>query len=88
MKKKNALKASWVIPIEPSGRVLHNHTVILNGEKIEQILPSEKLRTSNRELEIHDLSGHALIPGLVNAHTHAAMSLFRGMADDQSLTDW
>ena len=88
MKKKTALKASWVIPIEPSGLVLNDHAVILNGEKIEQILPSEELKNLKHELEIHDLSGHALIPGLINAHTHAAMSLFRGIADDKPLEDW
>src|SRR4030065_677178 len=51
-------------------------------------LPSAAARSRYTARDIIELPTHALIPGLVNAHTHAAMSLFRGLADDLPLMDW
>ena len=81
------ISARWIVPVEPAGAVLENHAVAVRDGVIEKVLPaSEASRFSGYE-EVH-LENHVLIPGLVNAHTHAAMSLMRGLADDLPLMRW
>lgn len=82
------LHARWVIPVEPHGTVLEAHAIAINNGRIAAILPSERARREFAAREIVNLPHHALIPGLINTHTHAAMSLFRGLADDLPLMDW
>lgn len=82
------IEAKWIIPVEPAGIVLENHSVAIDKGRIVAILqqPEEKFRFAPREVrQLHD---HVLIPGLVNLHTHAAMSLLRGLADDLPLDVW
>ena len=55
---------------------------------IKDILLSSLARASYTARENIELPGHVLMPGLVNAHTHAAMNLLRGYADDLPLSDW
>ncbi len=88
MDKVQAIHAGWVIPVEPEGVVLTDHTVVIEGSRIKAIVPSSTWRAESGAHEAIALPCHALIPGLVNTHTHAAMSLFRGMADDIPLMDW
>ena len=82
------IHARWVIPVEPSDVALDRHAVAIRDGAIVEILPSSAVAQKYRATETVDLPQHALIPGLVNAHTHAAMSLFRGLADDLPLMDW
>jgi 5-methylthioadenosine/S-adenosylhomocysteine deaminase len=68
--------------------VLEDHAVAVRGGRIEAILPAQQAAArfpDFRQVALHD---HVLIPGLVNAHTHAAMSLMRGLADDLPLMRW
>jgi 5-methylthioadenosine/S-adenosylhomocysteine deaminase len=83
-----AIHAAWVIPVEPDGKVLENHTLVLEGAHIKAVLPTSEWHGGNGQVREIELPGHALIPGLINAHTHAAMSLYRGMADDLPLMQW
>jgi 5-methylthioadenosine/S-adenosylhomocysteine deaminase len=78
----------WIIPVEPAGAVLEDHCVALRGGLIEAVLPRAAAEARFSSHEKVDLGEHALIPGLVNAHTHAAMSLMRGLADDLPLMRW
>ena len=80
--------AKWIIPVEPDNTVYENQALAINQGRILDILPAEEAREKYRAFEIHELDGHVLIPGLINAHTHAAMTLFRGLADDLPLMDW
>lgn len=80
--------AKWIIPVEPDDQIYENHALVIHAGKIHDLLPAETARARYSATETHQLSGHALIPGLINAHTHAAMSLFKGLADDLSLMDW
>ncbi len=82
------INASWVIPVEPEGTVYNDHSVAINDGKIIDILPTDKAREKYTALDEYRLETHALIPGLINCHTHAAMTLFRGLADDLPLMDW
>jgi 5-methylthioadenosine/S-adenosylhomocysteine deaminase len=81
------LLPTWLVPIEPAGVVLHEHGLGIRDGRIALIAPrAEALK--HKALEVRELPGRLLTPGLVNAHGHAAMTLFRGMADDLPLTDW
>ena len=82
------LRARWVVPVEPAGAVLDNHAVAIRDGKIEAVLPAREAPARFPGHEALDLADHVLIPGLVNAHTHAAMSLMRGLADDLPLMTW
>ena len=79
--------AAHVVPVEPRG-VLHDHAVAIAGERIVALLPrAEALARYDARETVH-LDHHVLIPGLVNLHCHAAMSLMRGIADDVPLMAW
>lgn len=82
------LEARWVIPVEPHRVVLDHHAVALAGDTIAEVLPIETAREKYPNATRIDLSEHALIPGLVNAHTHNPMVLMRGLADDLPLMTW
>ncbi|MET0089269.1 MAG: TRZ/ATZ family hydrolase [Candidatus Thiodiazotropha sp.] len=82
------IHAEWIVPVIPENQVLQRHALAVHGGKILALLPSQEAEQVYRAEQRHDLSGHALIPGLINAHTHAAMSLLRGLADDLPLMTW
>jgi 5-methylthioadenosine/S-adenosylhomocysteine deaminase len=82
------IKARWIIPVEPHRQVLEHHALAICGGRIVDILPSAQALERHQPGRVVDLPSHALIPGLVNAHTHAAMSLLRGNADDLPLMEW
>lgn len=83
-----AISARWVIPVEPARRVLEHHAVVVDGGAIVDVVPSDAVATLYDAKAQVELSHHALVPGLVNLHTHAAMTLMRGVADDRALMDW
>ena len=82
------IHARWVIPVEPADTVLEHHSIAVHEGRILEILPTSEAKAKYQAESEHQLLEHALIPGLVNTHTHAAMSLFRGLADDLPLMDW
>jgi len=78
----------WLIPVEPAGQILEAHALIVHNGRILDILPVHAADARYQVSEHQCLPGHALIPGLINLHTHAAMSLLRGYADDLPLMEW
>ncbi|MGV6825574.1 MAG: TRZ/ATZ family hydrolase [bacterium] len=88
MEVDKLLHARWVIPVSPDDRVLEHHSVAISHGRIVAILPSHEAREQLSANEVHGLDDHALIPGLINAHTHSPMALFRGLADDLPLMTW
>ena len=82
------LTPRWVVPVEPQGAVLTDHVVAVRDGLIEAVLPRAEAEGRFASYERVELLEHALIPGLVNAHTHAAMALMRGLADDLPLMRW
>ncbi len=83
-----AIEARWVVPVEPAGVVLEDHAVIVQAGRIVGILPTAESAERYAPAERVVLPSHVLIPGLVNLHTHAAMVLMRGLADDLPLMTW
>jgi 5-methylthioadenosine/S-adenosylhomocysteine deaminase len=82
------LEARWVLPMEPAHAVLQDHAVAIRGGRIEGVLPIAEARGRYRAAQSVELPRHVLMPGLINLHTHAAMTLMRGLADDLSLMEW
>ena len=82
------IDARWVIPVGPGPAVLPDHTVVVSGGRIEAVLPRAAAAQRFEARHSVSLPRHALIPGLINLHTHAAMSLMRGLADDLPLMQW
>jgi len=81
------LTARWIIPVEPHGMVYQDYALAIHEGRIIELLP---IKEASRYQATHhiDLADHALLPGLINAHGHAAMSLLRGIADDLPLMEW
>jgi 5-methylthioadenosine/S-adenosylhomocysteine deaminase len=82
------IKARWIVPVEPDGMIHNRAALAIAGGYIKAILPAQEAETRYQAAEVIELDRHVLIPGLVNAHTHAAMSLLRGLADDLPLARW
>ncbi len=82
------IDAKNIVPIVPAHTTLSDHTVAIRDGRIQAIVPTAD---ANKFYEAHtriSLPNHILIPGLINAHTHAAMTLMRGLADDLPLMRW
>ncbi|MFK8066969.1 MAG: TRZ/ATZ family hydrolase [Gammaproteobacteria bacterium] len=88
MKIDTLIHAGWIVPVEPENVVLEQYAIAIHEGEIVELLPSidaiEKYQAGN----VHHLEDHLLTPGLINAHTHAAMNLFRGLSDDKPLMTW
>jgi 5-methylthioadenosine/S-adenosylhomocysteine deaminase len=82
------VEASWVIPVVPAATVLEDHAVVVAAGAVREVVPAREARARYPDAPRVALPGHALIPGLINLHTHAAMALMRGLADDRALMDW
>lgn len=80
--------AKWIITCNKDNEVFENHTLVVSGGKIIAIVPTAECEKNFQAPTIHNFPKHALLPGLINAHTHLAMNLFRGLADDLELMDW
>ena len=78
----------WCVPVEPAATVLEGHAVAVLEGRIEAVLPVAEARARFQPSVLVERPDHVLLPGLVNAHTHAAMTLFRGLADDLPLEAW
>jgi 5-methylthioadenosine/S-adenosylhomocysteine deaminase len=81
------IDARWIVPIEPPGALEH-HTLVVDGGRIVALVPTASLERDFSPRNRIALTTHVLLPGLVNAHTHAAMTLLRGIADDVPLKPW
>jgi 5-methylthioadenosine/S-adenosylhomocysteine deaminase len=82
------ISARWVVPVVPRGSVLPDHSVAVEAGRIVEVLPTAQARTRFSAGHHVDLPQHALAPGLINAHAHAAMNLLRGAGDDLPLARW
>ncbi|MCF6218847.1 MAG: TRZ/ATZ family hydrolase [Gammaproteobacteria bacterium] len=82
------IDAGWIIPVEPTNTVLEKHSLVINNGHIIDLLPSQNSASRYTSKQHEHLTDHALIPGLINTHTHGAMSLLRGLADDLPLMSW
>jgi len=82
------LQARWLITVNSNNDVLEDHSLAIDNGIIVDILPTQQALQQYQATAHHALDEHVLIPGLINSHTHAAMNLFRGLADDLPLMEW
>lgn len=80
--------AKWILTGEENQLVLEDHAVLVDKGVILKIMPSSEARTQYQARQVDDFPYHALLPGLVNAHTHLGMNYFRGLGCDLQLMDW
>lgn len=81
------LLPQWVVPVEPAG-ALSDHAIVVRDGAILDVLSADVATNRYTARQTLALPGHVLIPGLVNLHGHAAMTLLRGFADDLPLMTW
>ena len=89
--KKNAsiiISASWIFTSNSEGQLLSDYSIVIENDKIIDLVPQDKVFDEYEANDTYQLTDYILIPGLINTHTHAAMSLFKGFADDLPLQDW
>lgn len=82
------IHARWIVPIDAKKSVLEHHSVVIDDGKIIALLPQQKAKSKYTATKTHSYEQHCIMPGLINNHTHAAMSLLRGLADDLPLMTW
>jgi 5-methylthioadenosine/S-adenosylhomocysteine deaminase len=82
------INARWLLPIVPREALLEHCSVVIHDGSIEKICTQQEALNQYHASEIVDLPHHVLMPGLINLHTHAAMNLLRGLADDLPLKPW
>jgi 5-methylthioadenosine/S-adenosylhomocysteine deaminase len=81
------IEPRWIAAVDPD-IVLENHAVAVHDGRIAALLPQGEAHRRYAAARRVVLEDHVLIPGLINLHTHAAMTLMRGLADDVPLMDW
>ena len=82
------ISARWMIPIEPAGTVLEQYSIAIQTGRIVDLLPTADANARYTAHTQVQLNQHVLLPGLINLHTHVAMTLMRGLADDLPLMTW
>ena len=82
------ITGAWVLTMNPQQEVFSPGAVALEGEKIVAVGSQAELQARYAPAQVLDYPQGLIAPGLINAHTHAAMALFRGLADDLPLDEW
>lgn len=89
---RQLIEAQWIAPVraadETADECLVDHAVVVEDDRIVEVLPTGQARQRHPQAERVTLPGHLLVPGFVNLHAHAAMSLLRGVGDDLPLSAW
>ncbi len=82
------IRCRWCIPVVPANSLIEQAAIAITGDRVAGIGPRAQLQATFNPRQTVDLDRHAVIPGLVNAHGHAAMTLLRGSAEDLPLRQW
>src|SRR5210317_1833801 len=84
------LKPDWIITVNADFEVLQDYAVVVEDNRIHSLASVDEIRDlpCYPQAQVIELPGRALMPGFVNSHTHASMTLLRGIADDLPLMDW
>jgi 5-methylthioadenosine/S-adenosylhomocysteine deaminase len=84
------LKPDWIITVNADFEILQDCAVVIEDNRVQSLTSVDEIQQLPcfAEAEVIDLPGRVLLPGLVNSHTHASMSLLRGIADDLPLMQW
>jgi 5-methylthioadenosine/S-adenosylhomocysteine deaminase len=81
------IHARWIVTCE-NNQILEDHALAIKDGKIHDILPTSSAKQKYQAASESSYGSHAIMPGFINSHTHIAMNMFRGLADDLELMDW
>ncbi|MFT6067566.1 MAG: 5-methylthioadenosine/S-adenosylhomocysteine deaminase, partial [Methylophilaceae bacterium] len=79
------IEAAWVFPVVPRNTLLADYAAVIDADEIIDICPIAEVEGKYQASETIRLDKHVLMPGLINLHAHAAMTLMRGLADGLAL---
>ena len=82
------LSAGTVLPVDPQDSILVDHSIAIDQGRIIDLLPTAEALQQYQANQHIEYDEHILMPGLINAHSHAAMSLLKGLGSDQPLQRW
>src|ERR1700722_8389578 len=82
------VKGGTVVTMDAEFRVIEDGAVAIEGDSIVAVGKRSDLESKFAKIKTIDAGGTLILPGMINGHAHAAMSLFRGLAEDHSLDDW
>ena len=82
------IRPTWTLQTDPEVVASGGMSVAIDDGRIVAVMADEALREAYSADVVHERPGHILMPGLINAHCHAGMSLMRGFADDMPLEQW
>lgn len=82
------IRRATVVTVDESNTVLPCADLLIRGSEIAGLWPSDQTPARITADRVLEAEGRVLIPGLINTHTHAAMTLLRGYADDMPLMPW
>ncbi len=80
--------AKWVITGIETQATLTNHSLVIDKGIIKDILPTDLAKQRYSAARTDEYTNHAIMPGIINSHTHIGMNYFRGLADDLALMNW
>jgi 5-methylthioadenosine/S-adenosylhomocysteine deaminase len=83
-----AIRARYVVPMDAALRVIEDGAIAIRGNRIVAVGAANEIFRRYKATQVLDRSDAILMPGLIDTHTHAAMSLLRAIADDKRLQDW
>ena len=82
------IQGGKIITMDPERRIIDNGTLVVSGNKILEIFVAGELPDNLKTRKTINADGKVIIPGLINAHSHIAMTLLRGIAEDLVLDKW
>jgi 5-methylthioadenosine/S-adenosylhomocysteine deaminase len=82
------IEGGLIVTMDQDRQVIDNGSIAVRGDTILHVLPTEQLPSDHKASKVIDAKGMVVIPGLINAHSHLAMTLFRGLVEDLDLEDW
>jgi len=84
---RQVLTGGIVVTVNPRREIMAPGTVVIDGTQIAYAGPADDAPVRGGDVRV-DCRGHLVMPGLINAHTHAAMGAFRGLAEDRPRDEW
>ena len=82
------IEGGTIVTMNPQRQVIDNGAILVSGSTITAVMPVDQLPKGQKARKVIHAAGKVIIPGLINAHSHLAMTLFRGFVEDLDLQDW
>ena len=82
------IKNGYVITVDPKRRMIKNGAIVIEGDKIVAVGKTDDIQKKYKAEEVIDAKNMAVLPGLINTHTHLFQVLLRSLGDDMKLFDW